>query len=120
MITELATIEDFTLLLFFHMAHVDGSLHPNERDAILEKMKGLFPGDESVNGKLLAMESQYAKLGDAKAEVLLKESIQKFSGIDPGLKKEIYSGLFDIINANGKINPEETKTLQVFKEWLVG
>ncbi|NOT73283.1 MAG: TerB family tellurite resistance protein [Cyclobacteriaceae bacterium] len=120
MITELNTIEEFTLLLFFHMAHTDGSLHPNERDTILERMKALFPGDESINGKLLAMESQYSKLGDVRAEALLKASFPKFSGVDSEKKKEIYSALFDIINANGRINAEETKALHLFKGWLVG
>ncbi len=72
MITEPTTLEDFTLLLFFHMAHVDGSLYPNERDTILQGMNSLFPGDESVNAKLLAMESQYSRLGDVKAEAMIK------------------------------------------------
>ncbi|CAN5325551.1 hypothetical protein BH09BAC3_BH09BAC3_12630 [soil metagenome] len=118
MITELNSIEDFTLLLLFHMASVDGSLHPNERDTILERMKELFPGDESINGKLLALESQYAKLGDAKAEALLKDSAKKFSEINQAMKTAIYSALFDIINANGKVNYEETQALKIYKELL--
>lgn len=115
---ELENFEDFTLLLLLHMGHVDGSLHPNERDAILERMRELFPGYALLNEKLAEMELRYGKLGHSRAEDLLKLRLPKFSDIDPIKKKEIYTALFDIINANGRVNEEETQTLKVFKSWL--
>ncbi|MEJ0057428.1 MAG: TerB family tellurite resistance protein [Bacteroidota bacterium] len=118
MIAELNTIEDFTLLLLFHMAHVDGSIHPNERDTILERMRNLFPNDPSIDQKAMSIEREYSSLGDMRAEILLKESMLKFNNADAGTKKEIYSALFDIINANGKVNQEETQVLRLFKDWL--
>ena len=115
---EIEKIEDFTLLLLLHMACVDGSLHPNEKDTILERMKGLFPDISALNEKLTESELQYGKLGYARAEELLRISLPKFSHIDPIKRKEIYAALFDIINANGRVNEEETQTLQIFKTWL--
>jgi len=119
MITELHSVEEFTLLLFFHMAHVDGSLHPNERDTILERMKVLFPEDNTLEAKLTKMESSYPSIGDDGAQDLLKDSLKKFPDVAQAKRLEIYSSLFDIINANGRVNLEETNTLQVFKNWLV-
>jgi uncharacterized tellurite resistance protein B-like protein len=118
MITELHSIEDFTLLLLFHMAHVDGSIHPNERDTIIERMKGMFPDDPAIDHKVLSAEREYYSLGDIRAETLLKESMLKFADVDAGIKKEIYSALFDIVNANGKVDQEETQVLRLFKDWL--
>ena len=118
MITELHSVEEFTLLLFFHMAHVDGSIHPNERDTILERMKSIFPDDAIVDQKVMSVEREYSSLGDIRAETLLKEGMLKFADVDAGMRKEIYSALFDIINANGKVNQEETQVLRLFKDWL--
>ena len=115
---ELENFEDFTLFLLLHMGHVDGSLHPNEKDTILERMRELFPGYALLNEKLVEMELRYGKLGYTRAEELLKLSLPKFSDIDPIKKKEIYAALFDIINANGRVNEEETNTLKVFKVWF--
>ena len=115
---ELENLEDFTLFLLLHMGHVDGSLHPNEKDTILERMRELFPGYTLLNEKLAEMELMYGKLSFGRAEELLKISLSKFFHIDPAKKKEIYAALFDIINANGRVNEEETQTLQLFKGWL--
>ncbi len=119
MIKEPESIEDFTLLLLFHMAHVDGSIHPNERDTIFERMTELFPGYFSVEENLMDIELQYPRLGDERVESMLKSSITKFSDVDPLKRKDIYAALFDIINANGRVNQEETTALQVFKSWLL-
>ena len=115
---ELENLEDFTLFLLLHIGHVDGSLHPNEKDTILERMRELFPGYALLNEKLREMELMYGKLGHSRAEDLLKLRLPKFSDIDPIKKKEIYAAFFDIINANGRVNEEETHTLQVFKGWF--
>ena len=115
---ELENLEDFTLFLLLHMGHVDGSLHPNEKDTILEGMKEIFPNHSTLNEKFVELDAIYKKLGHGRAEDLLKFSLPRFTNIDPVKKKEIYAALFDIINANGRVNEEETQTLQVFKGWL--
>ncbi len=116
---ELENFEDFSLLLFLHLASVDGSLHPNERDTILEKMKELFPENSSYEEKLLAMETRYRKLGSGVAEELITSTWQNFSSIDPSMKYKLYAGLFDIINSDSRVNEEETRFLKVLKTWLM-
>jgi len=116
----LEKLEGFTLFLFLHMGRVDGSLHPNERDTIIEKMNELFPSHPLEDADLLDMEQQYTKLKYGVAESLLKEGLSRFSGEDAIKRKEIYTALFDIINANGRVNEEEKQTLQIFKPWFAG
>ncbi len=115
---ELENFEDFTLFLLLHMGHVDGSLHPNEKDTIFERIRELFQNDSLSTEKFAEMELMHEKLGQVRAGELLRISMPKFSHIDPDKKKEIYAALFDIINANGRVNEEETQTLKVFRGWL--
>ena len=110
-------LEDFTRFLFLHLASVDGSLHPNERETIIENLNELFPGNAHEQ-KLAALEIEYKKLGFAAAEELLTDSWPKFSSIDPEMKKKLYANLFDIINSDARVNEEETKVLRTLKTWL--
>src|SRR5436190_2624710 len=116
----LEKLEGFTLFLFLHMGRVDGSLHPNERDTIVEKMNELFPTHPLDEADLLDMEEKYALLKYGVAETLLREGFVRFSGEDATKRKDIYTALFDIINANGRVNEEEKQTLQIFKPWCTG
>ncbi|MBY0434508.1 MAG: TerB family tellurite resistance protein [Cyclobacteriaceae bacterium] len=110
-------LEDFTLLLFIYMACVDGSLHPNEREAILEKMNELFP-DQSFQEAIHTCEQQYNAMGFQRAEILLAENAPRFSDIPAEQKNKIYAGLFDIINSDGKVSEQETKNLPILKGWI--
>ena len=111
-------LQDFTLFMFVHIASVDGSLHPNEREAIIEKMNELFPGEAPYEEKLGALESQYKKLGFAAAEDLLTETWPIFSSMNQEMKTKLYKDLFDIINSDARVNEEETRALKIFKPWL--
>ncbi len=115
---ELDKLETFLLLLFIHLARVDGSMHPNERDVILVRMGELFPQESQWASRLDDMDKVYAKLGHAHAEALLKEHLVKFEQTEATIKGTIHFALYDIINANGRVSEEETQVLQVFKPWL--
>jgi uncharacterized tellurite resistance protein B-like protein len=115
---ELDSLEDFALLLLLHMSHADGSLHPNERETILERMHEIFPS-YLIEDKVVFMEASYQKLGPSRAEALLLASLDRFSVSDTAKRKQIFAALFDIINANGRVDVHETHTLQVFRAWLL-
>lgn len=114
----LSLFEDFTLLLFIHMARIDGSMHPNEKDVILETMKELFPGDINWPARLAERDREYMALGSANAAELLKDSQKTFDQTDTGIRARVHAALYDIINANGRVSEEETQVLQAFKGWL--
>ncbi len=117
--TELETIEDFSLLLLLHMGQVDGSLHPNERETICERMLDMFPSYPTEE-RIKSMEEAYRKLGSERVEELLLSSLTRFAATTAETKKQIFAALFDIINANGRVDTHETKTLGVFRKWLMG
>src|SRR5882757_9781207 len=94
------TLEDYILFLFLHLACVDGSLHPNERETILEKMNDRFPETSNHEEKLVNTESEYRKLGNIRAEELLTEGWGQFSSISQEMKTRLYADLFDIVNSD--------------------
>ncbi len=116
--SELETIEDFSLLLLLHMGHVDGSLHPNERETIIDRMQAIFP-EYPTEERLKSMEEAYRKLGGVRVEELLLSSMTRFAATKAETRKEIFVALFDIINANGRVDTQETHTLGVFRKWLL-
>lgn len=116
--SELDTIEDFSLLLLLHMGHVDGSLHPNERETITDRMREIFPSYPTEE-RLHSMEQAYRKMGDARVEDLLLSSLTRFAATTLETRKQIFAALFDIINANGRVDTQETHTLGVFRKWLL-
>ncbi len=111
-------LEDYILFLFLHLASVDGSLHPNERETILEKMEELFPENSHVEEKLNTLDAEYRKLGFSAAEELLTEGWPSFASMGNEMKAELYADLFDIINSDARVNEEETRVLKIFKPWL--
>jgi hypothetical protein len=115
---EINQLQDFTLLLFLHFGRVDGSLHPNEKDVILEKMAEIFPGESFWEERLIEMDKEYNLLGIANSEDLLRSHLPKFGSAPATTKNSIHVALYDIINANGRVSEEETTALHVFKDWL--
>ena len=114
----LDSIEDFTLLLFIHIARVDGSLHPNEKDVILEELNRLFPRENYWQNRFAEMDAYYNKMGNAHGLSLLKDHLGNFYQVEFGIKARIHKALYNIVNANGRVSEEEVDTLQVFKGWL--
>ena len=116
---NLNSLEDFVRFIFLHMACVDGSLHPNERETIIEKMTELFPDQPLHNEKLSEAEAAYKKAGFSAAEELITEHWHKYSSVDEGIKQKLYANLFDIINSDARVNEEETRVLRMYKTWLL-
>ena len=116
---DLNKLEDFVRLIFLHLACVDGSLHPNERETIIEKMLELFPDQPGQEEKLIALETEYKKIGYAAAEELITDQWPKYAALGPELKQKLYVNLFDIINSDARVNEEETRVLRILKTWLL-
>ena len=116
---EFDRLEDFTLFLFLHMARADGSVHPNEKETIHEKMNEIFPGNHDYQPAWNKLESLHEKSGPAGAEELLKSNWLRFSSMDESMKQRIFTALFDILNANGRVDPGETQTLKSIRSWMM-
>lgn len=111
------TFSDFILFLYVHMSHADDSYDPNELAAIKTKMKSLFPEDTDIERKLYGALREYNALDRSSLNGVIEESFRHFSG-DSGatVSNDMYADLYEIIQADGKVDQSETKALEALKK----
>jgi uncharacterized tellurite resistance protein B-like protein len=107
---------DFVLFLYIHMAHADGIYHPAEKEVIAERIPKLFPGETNVLARLATAERQYAAVDKSKIEAIIKGTFKHFSTIKFAQKYKVYTDMYEIIHADGKVEESETKALNQLKD----
>jgi uncharacterized tellurite resistance protein B-like protein len=107
---------DFVLFLYVHMAHADGELHDTEKNVVLEKMSKLFPGESEHAKRFDQAVVEYHKYDHKKTMDIIRSTFSKFSDIKFSQKYKVYSDMYDIANADGKVVESETKALEDLKE----
>ena len=113
------SLEDFSLLLLAQMAIVDGSIHPVEKEAIIARIKEIFPQITATEERLEATAEQVKKLGKDVCEVLIEDNLDKLNTLSKEQKELLYILLFDVLNADGRVNEEETRTLRQLKTFFL-
>jgi uncharacterized tellurite resistance protein B-like protein len=107
---------DFVLFLYVHMAHADKEFHQTELGVIREKMTKLYPFDDKVEEKLAFTVKQYEEFDKAKLKILFRDTFNNFPNVKFAQKYKVYTDMYDIINADGKIDESETQALNELKE----
>jgi len=107
---------DFVLFLYIHMAHADGVYHPAEREVIAERIPRLFPNDTDVIGRLARAEKQYSAVDKSKIDTIIKETFKHFHSVRFAQKYKVYTDMYEIIHADGKVEESETKALNQLKD----
>ncbi len=107
---------DFVLFLYVYMAYADGVFHPSEKEAILVKMSKLFPHEGDPKQKMDAAEKQYLELDPSKINELIHDTFKHFSHVKFNQKYKVYTDMYDIINADGKVDQAETMALSALKK----
>jgi len=107
---------DFVLFLYIHMAHADGVYHPAEREVIAERIPKLFPAETDITSKLARAEKQYEAVEKSKIETIIRETFQHFHSVKFAQKYKVYTDMYDIIHADGKVEESETKALNRLKD----
>lgn len=110
------TFNDFVLFLYVHMAFADGEFHPLERDVIRGKMSKLFPEVTNTDKKLEEAVTEYHRVEKPKLLSLIRETFHHFRAVKSVYKYRIYSDMYDIINADGKVDESETRALDELKQ----
>ncbi|MBX7126184.1 MAG: TerB family tellurite resistance protein [Cyclobacteriaceae bacterium] len=110
------TFADFVLFLYIHMAHADGEFHPLEEKEILLKIPKLFPGLSDMNAKLQSALTEYRAVAPASLPQLIRDTFNHFSTVKFAQKYKVYTDMYDIINADGKVDERETVALAALKE----
>lgn len=109
------SFNDFVLFLYVHMAYADGEFHEKERAVILDKIAKLFPDENNPQAKLKVTESQYLALKKNELTEVISETFQRYSQIKSAHKYRIYTDMYDIIHADGKVEESETAALDELK-----
>jgi uncharacterized tellurite resistance protein B-like protein len=107
---------DFVLFLYVYMAYADGVFHPSEKEAIMGKMSKLFPHEQDPKSKILAAEKEYLEFDSSMINDLIHDTFKYFSHVKFNQKYKIYTDMYDIINADGKVDHAETMALSALKK----
>ncbi len=108
---------DFVLFLYVHMAHADGEFHELELNLVREKMLKLFhPEKVDLDSKLNEVISQYRAFDKNKLKILYRDTFDHFTNVKFAQKYKVYTDMYDIINADGKVEESETRALNELKE----
>jgi uncharacterized tellurite resistance protein B-like protein len=107
---------DFVLFLYIHMAHADGVYHPAEKDVIAERIPKLFPNETDITGRLARAEKQYDAVDKAQIETIIKDTFKHFNSVKFAQKYKVYTDMYDIIHADGKVEESETRALNQLKD----
>src|ERR1041385_8653405 len=108
--------QDFVLFLFTHMALCDGSMHENEQLVILDKMSKIFPTEADLKKRLSDAVAEYKSLDPALINTLIRDSFKHFDHIKFAQKYKIYTDMYDVVNADGRVEESERKALNTLRE----
>lgn len=110
-----SSFPDFILFLYVHMSHADSSYDPSEMATIKSKMKGLYPEGTDIEKKLYLTIREYNAFDKSKLGDLFEETLGHFD-LDVPKKNNVYNDLYEIMQADGKVEKSETKTLETLKQ----
>lgn len=110
------TFADFVLFLYVHMAYADGEYHPLEKEVIFGKVPKLFPSEGDPRKLLTKAEEEYRTMDQSKVPAIIRDTFKHFSGVKFSQKYKIYTDMYDIIHADGKVDESETVALNELRE----
>ena len=108
--------QDFVLFLYLHMAHADGSMHQQEESIVREKMKRLFPEGEDLDAHFNRVLEQYRNSPKEQIPVIIRDSFDHFNSVTFSAKYRVYTDMYDIINADGRVDQYEKNALDQLRE----
>jgi|SRR5579859_3517006 len=111
--------QDFVLFLYVHMAATDGSIHSSEEMVILSKMTNLFPQEKDLKKKLDQAVAEHRALDPSMVMNVIRESFRFFDTVTFAEKYKVYTDMYDIVNADGKVEESERHALTVLREIIV-
>ena len=109
------SLSDFILFLYVHISHVDQNYDPSELGTIKRKMAKLYPADTDLEKKLYLTLRQYNDFEKSKLYELVRDSLDHFKD-QVSEKENIYGDLSEIIQADGKLEYSEMKSLETLRK----
>ncbi|MGE0772151.1 MAG: TerB family tellurite resistance protein [Cyclobacteriaceae bacterium] len=110
------TFSDFVLFLYLHIAYSDKEFHSTERTVILDKMLHLYPGDGNREKKLDEADAAYRAMDKSNVLQLIRDTFEHFKQVKFAQKYKVYTDMYDIIRADGRVHEAEQNRLNELKE----
>jgi uncharacterized tellurite resistance protein B-like protein len=110
------SFSDFVLFLCIHVAYADGSLHAEEEKVILEKIQKLFPLEGNPKNKFNEAVQQYQAFQKTQINEFIHYSFRHFQHIPFAQRYKIYTDMYEIVHADGKVEEAETKAMNTLKQ----
>ncbi|MGE0590212.1 MAG: TerB family tellurite resistance protein [Cyclobacteriaceae bacterium] len=110
------TFADFVLFLYVHMAYADGEYHASEEKEILSKVKKLFPSESEPKKRLDDAIAQYKTVKKEDLRTIIHDTFQQFTHVKFTQKYKVYTDMYDIVHADGKVHEAEERALKELKE----
>lgn len=110
------SFSDFVLFLYIHMALADGSLHRDEETVILDKLTKLFPHEGNPKKKFDEAIASYYQFNLSALDEFVHQSFQHFSHIKFAQRYKVYTDMYDIIHADGKVDETEKIAIDALKK----
>ena len=110
------SFSDFVLFLYVHMANSDGESHDLEKGVILGKMSKLFPPESDLDKLFEDAVKQYRGIDKNNVKDIIRTTFKHFDQVKFAQKYKVYTDMYDIINADGKVHESETKALKELKQ----
>jgi uncharacterized tellurite resistance protein B-like protein len=107
---------DFVLFLYIHMAYADGVFHASEKEVILDKMSKLFHDEPDAGKRLDAAEKEYLSIDSKKVKDIILDTFREHTHVKFSQKYKVYSDMYDIVNADGKVDETEALALEELKK----
>ncbi len=108
--------QDFVLFLYLHMAHADGSMHQQEESVVREKMRKLFPENDDMDAHFTRVIEQYRNTPQEQIPAIIRNSFNHFNSVTFSAKYRVYTDMYDIINADGRVDQSEKSALDQLRE----
>ena len=110
------SFNDFVLFLYVHMALSDGSLHPSEELVILDRLTKLFPQEGNPKKKFDEAVNAYKKADKINIDEFIHHSFKHFTNVKFAQRYKIYTDMYDIMHADGKVADAEQVALDTLKK----
>jgi uncharacterized tellurite resistance protein B-like protein len=109
------SFSDFVLFLCIHVAYADGHLHPEEEKVILDEIVKLFPFEGNPKVKFDQAVKNYNAFDKSNLNEFIHYSFRHFNHVTFAQRYKIYTDMFGIVHADGKVDEAETKAMNTLK-----
>ena len=98
------------------MAHADGQMHENEEHIVKTKMTKLYEEGADLALKFESGLQQYRSVKKEDIQDIIKETFLHFNSVKFSTKYRVYTDMYDIINADGRVDESETGALEQLRK----